>query len=128
MGFPPACTRESCVRLTVDNRTSHNAEGLKVPIYHNSEEEIMTAIYVCILDPNFLTTQHWLNTEWYETNRMMATNSSYVHSRFITVFFGFTDDFYVLLVPSYNSSFALEIQSESRIGQKDFGRYFDFKP
>jgi len=37
-------------------------------------------------------------------------------------FFGFIDDFYILLVPiAGQNNFAVQIQSESRLGSGDFG-------
>lgn len=121
MGFPAGCIRESCVRLMLRNDSSHHAKGLTVPAFHNTEDEIMMAVNVCFLIFSDLFFQSWLD-EWDETTRLVAKNATYVHYRFITIFFGFTDDFYVIVVPSgFNSSLAVEVQSESRMGFKDFG-------
>src|SRR5690349_17304329 len=86
--------------------------------------------------------QNWLVTERYQTNVLegiycqpttfllkfaflgLDPKSYLIHSRFITTFFGFVDDFYLQIVPTELPHInAVNIHSESRIGRSDFGMY-----
>lgn len=164
-GFPGNCYKpHACVRIVPDN-DNINAQNLTSPIFHNTtREEVMNLV------------GRWLEIETFETNRLIARNSSYYHARFITVFFGFIDDFYILVNPydeptngiagaprrrtdgvqsgseflkrdtelaqlhsNYQAneatyedlsrtgrgSFAISIQSESRLGSSDFGLNYE---
>jgi len=76
-GFPFNCTKpNACVRLVWNNSQNHHSENLTIPIFYNKSVDVVMNI---IMD--------WFETEVFETNRIIALNTNYVHARFITIFF-----------------------------------------
>lgn len=116
-GFPNQCYRQyACVRVLVNSEENVNALNLTAPIFKNVTEQKLMKIV-----------SNWFDIEIFETNRVIAMNSSYIHARFVTVFFGFIDDFYVMIVPydKEKNEYAVVVQSESRLGTKDFGLNYE---
>jgi len=63
--------------------------------------------------------------EEYEVNVIEGIDpeTGVIHSRWISTFFGFIDDFYLKIEPTLELGYyAVDIHSESRIGHTDFGQ------
>jgi len=108
--FPTSCKFVSnCVRLVLNdpNGTVFRA-NFSVPIYNNS----VTTIQNTILP--------WLEL-FLNEDAVVFSNSTFTHAVFVTPFFAFADDFYTLISP-YNGTYnAVQLQSNSRLGEIDLG-------
>jgi len=106
-GFPASCgQRDFCIRLTFANCTNGSI-GQSPPIFHNtSAEDLQSAI------KNFVDAR---------STKVVELTGNYSHSIFVTVFFGFIDDFYTQIVNLNNTALAVNLQSFSRAGTNDFG-------
>jgi uncharacterized protein (DUF1499 family) len=106
-GFPISCgDRDYCVRITASGEDDQR-QGFTPPIFSNTSlHELQSVI------KNFVAAK---------STKVISLSGNYSHSIYVTVFFGFIDDFYTEVVAVNETALGVNIQSFSRAGTRDFG-------
>ena len=106
--FPTECGpghQENCVRLT-DEQHFNIPDTYKVPSFATTNQNALNLV------------KTWVQ-KYARTDILYFSNAT-LHSRFLSFFFGFPDDFYAQVV-CVNHSARIYLQSQSRLGTGDFG-------
>lgn len=115
--FPSGCDLSTnCCRLGTSSKDSVTERNIEVPVtFENiTGSELMSKV------------KDWLNDKREDWEWAYLTKETYfIQVRFISLFWGFPDDFYVQVNGTLSDIVYLYVQSESRIGEDDYDVNYD---